>query len=76
VGGAHNLFSFVDFSAVTNAKHDDVVALSVEYHTIIANAKTVAAELRIRQRFGLLGRVVFETKESSTDAFLHLLAIS
>jgi hypothetical protein len=69
--GNPDLLSFVDFSAVTNAEHDDVVTLYVEYHAIIANAETVSAKLRIRQRFGVLGRIVFEPKESGADAFFN-----
>jgi hypothetical protein len=45
------LFSFIDFLAVTGAKHDNVVALYVEDHAIIADAETVAAELRVSQPF-------------------------
>ena len=62
------LFSFVDFPVVASAKHDNVVAFYVEDHTIIAYAKTVAAEFRVSQSFGVLERIVFEAKEGYTDA--------
>jgi len=63
-----NLFSFIDFFAVTGAKHDNVVALYVEDHAIIADAETVAAEFRVGQLFGVLERIVFEAKKGRADA--------
>ena len=62
------LFSFINFLAVTGAKHDNVVALYVEDHTIIADAETVTAKLRFSQPFGALERIVFEAKEGRADA--------
>jgi hypothetical protein len=41
-----DLFSFIDFFAVTDAKHDNVVALNIEDHAIITDAETVASEFR------------------------------
>ena len=64
------LFSFIDFLAVADAEHDNVVALYVEDHTIIADAKTVAAEFRVSQPFSVLERIVFEAKEGRADAVL------
>jgi hypothetical protein len=32
-----NLFSFIDFFAVTDAEHDNVIALYVENHSIITD---------------------------------------
>jgi hypothetical protein len=46
------LFSFIDFLAVADAKHNNIAALYVEDHTIIADAETVAAEFRVSQPFG------------------------
>ena len=63
-----NLFSFIDFFVVTGAKHDNVVALYVEDHAIIADAETVAAEFRVSHPFGVLERIVFEAKEGRADA--------
>ena len=51
-------------------KHDNVVALYVEDHAIIADAETVAAEFRVGQPFGVLEGIVFEAKEGRADAFL------
>jgi len=48
---------------VTHEKHDNVVALYVEDHSIITDAETVAAEFRVSQPFGVLERIVFEAKE-------------
>ena len=62
------LFSFIDFFAVTGAKHDNVVALYVEDHAIIADAETVATEFRVSQTFGVLERIVLEAKEGCADA--------
>jgi len=46
--------SSVNFFAVVDAKHDNIVAFHVEDHTIITDAKTVAAEFRLGQRFSIL----------------------
>ena len=62
------LFSFIDFLAVAGAKHDNVVALYVENHTITADAESVAAKCRVSQPFGVLERIVFEAKEGRADA--------
>ena len=53
---------------MAGAKHDNVVALYVEDHTIIADAETVAAEFRVSQPFGVLEWIVFEAKEGRADA--------
>jgi hypothetical protein len=48
------LYSFIDFFAVSGAKHDNVVALYVENNAIITDAETVTAEFRVGQPFGVL----------------------
>jgi hypothetical protein len=61
------LSSLIDFFAVTDAKHDNIVALHVEDHAIITDAETVTAEFRVGQPFCVLERIVFEAKEGRTD---------
>jgi hypothetical protein len=63
-----NLFSFIDFFAVSDAKHDDVVALYVEDQTIITDTEAVGAEFRVGQSFGVLERIVSEAKKGLADA--------
>jgi hypothetical protein len=57
------LFSFIDFFAVSGAKHDNIVALYVENDAIITDAETVTAEFRVGQPFGVLERIFFEAKK-------------
>jgi len=63
-----SLLSFINFFAVTGAKHDNIVALYVEDHAIITDAETVTAEFRVGQPFCVLERIVFEAKEGRADA--------
>ena len=44
------LFSFIDFFAMTGAKHDNVVAHHVEDNAIITDTEPVAAEFWARLR--------------------------
>ena len=53
---------------MTDAKHDNVVALHVEDDTIIADTETVATEVWVGQTFGILERIVFEAKQCRADA--------
>ena len=48
------LFFFIDFFAMTDAKHNNVVARHVEDHAIITDTEPVAAEFCVGQRFGVL----------------------
>ena len=55
---------------MTDTKHDNVGALYIEDHAIIADAEMVAAEFRVGQSFGVLEGIVFEAKEGRADALL------
>jgi hypothetical protein len=62
----------MDFSAVTDAEHDNVVARYVEDHAIITDAETAAAEFRVGQPFAaVLERIVVEAKEGRADALYN-----
>lgn len=57
---------------MADAENDDIVALYVEYYAIIANAEAVTAKFGVRQRLGILERIVFEAKKGFADAFFNV----
>ena len=50
---------------MSDAKHNNVVALNIEDYAIITDAEAVASEFRVGQTFGVLEGIAFEAKGGS-----------
>ena len=54
------LFSFIDFFAVADAKHNNIFVVYIKDYAIMTDAETEGANVRVGKPFGVLERILFK----------------